>query len=486
MVVTATQYYISPTGSDSNPGTSPTAPWQTTAPANKLSHLPGDAIFFEATKHSLQYGLQVSNANGVKVSAYGGIGPATLLVDSSISFGVQFVDSSNVEISNLNVINSGNTRKFNGIHLLSQSKTQQLLPNHHIHDIYVQGFYNGIEIEATGCFGFSNVLVERVNATGSSISGIGSNGADSGTCYSHYNITVSECIAYENPGDPTMTNNWSGSGICLSAVNTSLITHSIAYRNGMKNGHQGGGPVGIWFWETFNGKISHCVSFENDNGKPPLTSNDGGGFDLDGGCESCVIEYSLSYNNTGPGYLICSFGGDSVTKNNIIRYSVSYADGTRASNGGSAVNFYTPDSLNGNYFYGNTFVQVLSDIPLISVIPYGPPPNDVQFHNNAFLSLSGSPFLSFPTAQMPPQSLFNSNEYWFSQGQFKIEWGNKEFNSLSAWKTATGNEANGTDINPNISYGDFFHNCVPSISPEIMPKIPNSNVLNNIRGFSGC
>ena len=39
--------------------------------------------------------------------------------------------------------------------------------------------------------------------------------------------------------------------------------------------------------------ISHCTSHENLNGQPAFTSNDGCGFDLDGGVTNSVVRYQI-------------------------------------------------------------------------------------------------------------------------------------------------------------------------------------------------
>jgi hypothetical protein len=42
-----------------------------------------------------------------------------------------------------------------------------------------------------------------------------------------------------------------------------------------------------------------------------------------------VIEYCLSFDNTGSGFMICQFGGASLLANNTVRYSVSIGDGCK-------------------------------------------------------------------------------------------------------------------------------------------------------------
>jgi hypothetical protein len=47
LTITGTSYYVSPTGSDANPGTSPNAPWRTVKRVNEASLQAGDAVLFE-------------------------------------------------------------------------------------------------------------------------------------------------------------------------------------------------------------------------------------------------------------------------------------------------------------------------------------------------------------------------------------------------------------------------------------------------------
>jgi hypothetical protein len=66
-----------------------------------------------------------------------------------------------------------------------------------------------------------------------------------------------------------------------------------------------------------------------------------------------VIEYSLSFGNTGSGFMICQFAGASVLANNTVRYSVSIGDGYDAVNSG-ALELYSSDSTHPASFVGNT------------------------------------------------------------------------------------------------------------------------------------
>ena len=97
---------------------------------------------------------------------------------------------------------------------------------------------------------------------------------------SHMNISIKDCLAYGNRGDPNYTDNHSGSGIIISGTTGGTVTNCTAHSNGDLNNSNGGGPVGIWTWNADNIVISHCLAYNNSCG---TGKHDGGGFDIDGG-----------------------------------------------------------------------------------------------------------------------------------------------------------------------------------------------------------
>lgn len=79
--VTGTTYYVSPSGSNSNAGTSPSTPWRTVAKVNQALLNPGDAVLFEGSQTfsdtTLMPSRSGSNGQPITFSSYGN-GRATL------------------------------------------------------------------------------------------------------------------------------------------------------------------------------------------------------------------------------------------------------------------------------------------------------------------------------------------------------------------------------------------------------------------------
>lgn len=78
----------------------------------------------------------------------------------------------------------------------------------------------------------------------------------------------------------------------------------------------------IWVMHAKNSIIRYNISQDSH------TMRDGGGFDVDSDCENTLVEYNLSYNNSGGFLLICPTD-NTPHKNTIVRYNVSIDDGQR-------------------------------------------------------------------------------------------------------------------------------------------------------------
>lgn len=136
-----------------------------------------------------------------------------------------------------------------------------------------------------------------------------------------------------------------------------------AAHNGRLNTSPGGGPVGIWAWDSKEIVIERCLSAANAS-----CGNDGGGYDLDGGCSECVVQDCVSMDNYGPGFLISSYPGSAVTRNCIIRHNSSILD----NQGGKAASLYVWGGDNAanavqDIWFQQNIVQVIPGHNLIRV-----------------------------------------------------------------------------------------------------------------------
>lgn len=169
----------------------------------------------------------------------------------------------------------------------------------------------------------TNVTADKIFAHSNGAAGIGVEG-DFKNKLSTRNIYIKNCVAENNPGDPTNLTNHSGNGIVVGHCTNLIIDHCMATNNGWDMPRIGNGPVGIWCYESDSVTIQHCISSRN---KTSVGGADGGGFDLDGGVTNSIIQYCLSYENQGSGYCIFQYWGASPWHNNVIRYNISENDG---------------------------------------------------------------------------------------------------------------------------------------------------------------
>lgn len=312
-------YYIDQLyGNDSNTGTSSDSAWASISKLNEIETQPGDSILF-CGGQVFQGTIQLKNWNGnaekgVLISSYGE-GSATISGGNSEAF---IADScSYVEIKNLYFSGAGrkNGNTTSGV-IISNSQ------NISVDSVKVSGFQKaGIKISDS-----QNIRITRVHAYENGFTGIltGEAHNDPFRLLSK-NIYIGYCTAENNPGDPTILNNHSGSGILISGADSVVVEFCLAKNNGWDQPWEGNGPIGIWAYHSNNVIIQHCIAHSNKTNKKGL---DGGGFDFDGGVTNSVMQYNLSYNNMGPGYGLYQYYGAAKWENNIIRYNISINDGT--------------------------------------------------------------------------------------------------------------------------------------------------------------
>ena len=104
----------------------------------------------------------------------------------------------------------------------------------------------------------------------------------------------------------------------------------MAYDNGARQQQAttGGGPCGIWTYNSNNITIQYNESYGNLGDRV-----DGDGFDMDGGTTNCILQYNYSHDNDGAGYLQAQFPDAQEHSGDIIRYNISQNDGRKNSYG---------------------------------------------------------------------------------------------------------------------------------------------------------
>ncbi|MBP1637215.1 MAG: Pectate lyase superfamily protein [Bacteroidetes bacterium] len=247
-------------------------------------------------------------------------------------------------------------------------------------------------------------------------------------------ITITHCKAEDNPGNPIEFENHSGNGIVVGQCKNITIEYCTATNNGWDMPRKGNGPVGIWAYEADSVIIQYCISYRNKTSKG---SQDGGGFDFDGGITNSIIQYCLSYENEGAGYSLFQYKGASPWYNNIIRYCVSENDGN-VSNGMGGFFIWNSseneDELKQCYIYNNTVYNAHG-----GVICYESKSKNKDFYfiNNIFV---GKDMLN--KGVEPSSNFYGNNWYSLSGTGFNIT----GFTNFNEWVINKNKETFGQKI----------------------------------------
>lgn len=438
----ATQYFVSSSGSDTNPGTS-ASPWQTISKVNSIDFQAGDEIRFEGggTFTGEMYfdaGDTGTAQSPIVITSYGS-GRAIIKPPADKS-GFYAGDTAGITISKLDFVGAGrDISTKTGITFFTMLTGNVKLAHVQITEVEVSGFgESGIGVGGwNGSTGYSKVLIELVKVHDNKKAGIVTYGE---VGQAIQDVTIRHSEVYANRGDPTVTNKSTGTGIVLGNVDQGLVERCVLHGNG-DMAMSGGG---LWVYDSKGVTIQHCEAYGNGSS----ASVYGGGIWLWGGVSSSIIQYNYVHDNVGPGLMLAEWTGSAgTTADNVVRYNISQDDGVAVGNcgirvqGGGAL-----DKVEGAEIYGNT-VYASGTAPAstaAAICLAGSDYTKINVRNNLFVAKGGVRLVRVETTG---EASFSGNGYWSGADPFVIRWGGVNYSSLAAWRTASGQEQDSSGKN---------------------------------------
>jgi hypothetical protein len=437
------KYYLSPGGNDENLGTSPDDAWQTIDQINNMNFEPGDTIAFEGNQifsGSISFDSTDSGTSDLPLTICSyGTGRAT--INSRYRVGLYAYNCAGIVIKDLIFTGAGHDddRGTDGISFYNDLNGDIRLNYIRIENVEVSGYHQtAIELAGwNGLSGFKNVRITNSDVHDNGDKGINVFGYwPPPHGWAHQDIYIGYCKAYNNFGIPGKSPH-SGNGIMISQTEGGIIEYCEAYENGSMNSSNAGGPIGIWAWDAKDIIIQYCESHHNKTNN----NKDGGGFDLDGGCVNCIMQYNYSHDNSGAGFGIYQFDGAREFSNNTVRYNISENDGLVGGYGG--INFWSTNSNGGIqntkvynntiYVSSNTTGAGIGDFAVGITSIY-----ETEIYNNIILTEPDKIALNIP--ETTGGWYFNGNCYWTIDSDLQINWGLTTYESLFEWRNATAQE----------------------------------------------
>jgi len=403
------KYYLDLSGNNSNIGT-------LNAPFTKLSFLdsidfqPGDSIFLKGRQvfeGLLDLELSGNFHHPIVITSYG---EGRAIINGNEKEAC-ILSGSWYHIKNINFKGSGRKTGNTGCGLVIRQSSNVLVEN-----VKIWGFQkSGLLVDKS-----DHVNAKKIHALQNGSIGISVSKSD--------NCVIKDCLAENNPGDPTNLTNHSGNGILVGWSKNILIDHCVATNNGWDMPRIGNGPVGIWAYQTDSIIIQSCIAYRN---KTSAGAKDGGGFDFDGGVTNSVIQYCLSYENDGAGYGLFQYPGADHWSNNIIRYNLSINDGIDTEGAGGIFIWnggFSAEELSDCFIHNNV---VINEHKPAVVFEQSSSNINFNFNNNIFIG-SGN------LVEGPSSGDKFINNVWWKIHNERITF--RDYKDLQTWADATGQE----------------------------------------------
>lgn len=451
-VASATDYYVSGSGSDANAGTSPAQAWRTVNRLNFVAFAAGDRILFEGGgtfdgRLMLDAADVGSPAAPIVVTSYG-TGRATIHGGSGTA--IQIYNTAGITVTDLSLTGAGvGANTGSGLSAYTDLPRDVKLRHIAVERVSASGFGSrGIEIGGNhGASGFRDVRIAFVTVWGNGRDGIMTYGPAAGT---HVNVYVGYSKAFSNPGIDSADST--GNGIVIGGADGAVVERCVAYGNG--GGAIGPhGPIGIWSYYSNDVTIQHNESYGNRTGGWA----DGGGFALDVGVTNSRLQYNYSHGNAGSGFLLAGGPDPADHGGNIVRYNISQNDGRQTAMGSLEIWGKTRDSA----VYGNTIFTATDDagqaraVYITNGYAEGHYAVGVSFRNNIFYTTGGIPSVVITGSALSGAAVRFENNNYYSTGMLRIQWGSTAFGTVASWASATGQESSGgrvlgTSVDPDL------------------------------------
>jgi len=431
----ATDYFVRPTGNDAAEGTTTNAAWRTIERVNRARFQPGDRVRFEADRtfagNLLLSAADAGTSNAPVVIDSFGEGRAVIIAGRRS--GITVENAGGVTVENLIVAGAGRTNNAGyGICFDNTLTNGGRLGFIRISNVEARDFgVFGILVTGTHA-GFEHVLITNCVMRGNLRGGMEVAGRLpwDATVYAHAHVNVTHCQAFDNTGDPTYLKNHSGSGMVLYQVDGGVVEYCTAWNNGALCRSAGGG-VGLWACASRRVVIQHCESFGNKT-----SGGDGGGFDIDGGCEDCVLQYNYTHDNDGPGLMVYSYPYASFADHgSVVRFNISENDSRKGRRYAGLWVRTDGKEITGLEIYNNTVVIGPWTDQAALINAHG---IEARVRNNIFIATGPARPLC---VESPDDHVrFENNLYWREGGPTEISWGAQIYSSLKEWRDRTGQE----------------------------------------------
>lgn len=438
--VVAAEYFVSPRGHDDAPGTTPSTAWRSVERVNQ--HVaehglhPGDRILLRGGSR-FTGNLVLSEAGGgtrehpVAIATFGS-GRATL--GCGAGTGVLVRETPWVILSNL-VLQAGPGNDGDGIRFDRIRDRGARIPGAIVRQCTVTGFaWHGIMVDAAQRdHGYEEILLADCEVSRNRHAGImvyGGNPAGR-QHHPHAAVSILRCRASDNPGDPAELRHHSGSGILLDGVQGARVRDCLATGNGSECRSDRGGPVGIWAHASRGVVIEHCESWGNRS-----MLRDGGGFDLDGGCEDSVLRGNFSHDNDGPGLMVYTYGGAAYSDSNCrVIGNISWNDGRKGSGyAGLQIGAESGCRITGLEVTGNTIIAPTDAIAAVRVSGH-----DINALIRSNLVIAPPNGVLVAISGFGHRMQFEDNVYWREDAipvfLIDAQW---PIPSLESWRNSTG------------------------------------------------